>query len=156
MIRILTVHREANNQELSKKNPTLKEDHTRNEIAWHTAEKLLNDTLADVLVIFDCCNAGALCKYRSYLRFQYLAACKSEQVTPAPSEKSFTRALIWALEQLSKKSPFHLPKLLDMIGKAPNFPRTQQPEIGHRIDTSREDIYLAPIEKDDSCTNSTS
>lgn len=75
-------------------------------------------------------------------------------MTSAPSEKSFTRALIWALEQLSKKSPFNLPKLLDKIGKAPNFPRTQQPEIGHRVDTSREDIYLAPIEKGNSNTDS--
>lgn len=91
---------------------------------------------ADILGIFDCCDAGSLTNLRGPLRFEYLGACEIGGVTQPASESSFTRALIWALEQFAirEKPFFNVGQLRREIMLAPNFPDGQYPAIGKRYE----------------------
>lgn len=116
-------------------------------IAWDTTERILFDAEhADILVIFDCCEAGSLCKTRSPMRFEYLAACTAGARTKAAGPKSFTRALIWALKELKnhERGWYSTSELRDKIYRAPNFPKDQNPMIGQRSVSSADYIVLAP------------
>src|SRR5438034_4531070 len=99
-----------------------KDQLARNSIAWHSAETIIADTDVDVLVIFDCCHAGSLCRpYRSRHGrcFEFLAACTADKKTRKPGPDSFTSALIWALKELVEKPFFSSTELQHMITKAP-------------------------------------
>jgi hypothetical protein len=116
-------------------------------IAWECAEDLLVEAEhANLLVIFDCCDAGNLCKSRSPSRFEYLAACLPGARTKPAGPKSFTRALIWSLKQLRSHARGWYPtsELRDKISEAPDFPEEQYPLLGQRI-FSPEYIVLAPL-----------
>jgi hypothetical protein len=128
-------------------------DRQRNMIAWIAAEPLLSGTEADVLAIFDCCQAGHLCKYRAPIRFEYLGACDANQQTPAPGNESFTQALIWALRELSIEGSFPVSALQQKITQAPGFPKTQRPALAHRFFPSPDHIVLARMEDPASCSN---
>ncbi|KAL9621322.1 MAG: hypothetical protein Q9160_004213 [Pyrenula sp. 1 TL-2023] len=78
-----------------------------NTVAWTSVEKCLKDVdAADILVVFDCCHAGALnADHRTPYRFEFLGACNNGEVTPKPGKNSFTSAMIWALKDLLKTQP---------------------------------------------------
>lgn len=74
------------------------------QVVWNRVEHCLVGQEADILLIFDCCYAGALLKQnRGRQTFEFLGACDEEEKTPKPGKKSFTSAMIWALEGLAKK-----------------------------------------------------
>jgi hypothetical protein len=88
--------------------------------------------------------------------FEYLAASTSTY-TRSPGEGSFTRALIWALENLAlpssraapQSSPmFTTSKLAKMICDAPGFPQDQKPSLTTRDVDAWQHIILAPLPRE--------
>ncbi|KAK6822851.1 homeobox domain-containing protein [Apiospora arundinis] len=120
------------------------------EVIWTSAENLIQQTCADVLVIFDCCNAGALdCSNRASQNnrtFEYLAATSANSTTKAPGPNSFTSALIWSLDQLlEERNCFSTSALLQTIlNRAPDFPEDQSPRLSERPDSAQRKILIAP------------
>lgn len=128
----------------------LADDSSIHEIVWNSAECNIKGTKSDVLVIFDCCAAGALDQnVRSNATrpaFEFLAATSANSTTRRPGPRSFTRALIYALEELAKtQERFTIQRLLSEILKAPNFPSDQGPRLGERGLPSLRRIALAPL-----------
>ncbi|MCJ1428267.1 hypothetical protein MMC29_006176 [Sticta canariensis] len=121
-------------------------------IVWDRAESLIHDCLSDVLLIFDCCCAGALGrdhhrgrKSRSRI-FEYIGATGPDGLTQLPGPNSFTSALIWALRNLSsREGGFTTSQLLQMILQAPNFPKGQMPVLLERGVGSVKRLILAPL-----------
>ncbi|KAF2807252.1 uncharacterized protein BDZ99DRAFT_500500 [Mytilinidion resinicola] len=123
----------------------------RDDIVWKQAEEILKPALSDVLVIFDCCEAGALAhQSRSPHRtFEYLGACKEGQTTRKPGDRSFTSALILALKELATRATFSTLELLDKILEAPEFPKfEQEPVLFVRDAPTRKHIDIQPLTKD--------
>ncbi|RDW82288.1 hypothetical protein BP6252_03400 [Coleophoma cylindrospora] len=123
------------------------------EIVWNSAEHNIKATKSDVLLIFDCCYAGALDQnVRSNATrraFEFLAATSANSTTRRPGERSFTTALIWALEHLVEKGKrFPTQELLSKILEAPNFPTEQVPRLGERGLACVRRIVLAPLSDD--------
>ena len=118
------------------------------------AEVNLTGTNSDVLVIFDCCHAGVICKpaWRGSRRsFEYLVATNESGRTRVAGEQSFTTALIWALKSLKSRPGFHTTDLVGAIKKAPSLPQGQYPHLyGSRFDPCAEHIYIAPMHSRDS------
>ena len=117
-------------------------------IEWNEVEHTLGKTTSDVLVIFDCCHAGLLCRpaVRGRRRsFYYVAACKEDQVTRSCGRRSFTTAMIWALEQLAHSSGFTVTKLVHKLMEYENFPRDEQEAVVYpsRFGPGAE-IWIAP------------
>ena len=85
--------------------------------------------------------------------FEYLAAAKDQGTTPIPGKKSFTSALIFALEDLvqqKKEGRFTTLELLRTIEHhAPNFPKDQHPGLSDREDPHRPAgrIMLHPLRR---------
>ena len=90
--------------------------------------------------------------------FEYLAASTSGY-TPSPGEKSFTSALIWALEKLaapessSRAASSSLPmfttsKLAKVVREAPRFPKDQHPSLTARDPDAYRHIVLAPLPRE--------
>ena len=108
----------------------------RNRIVWSKVEPAIQDTDADVLLIFDCCHAGRLSRpYRGFDRsfFEFLGACSEDQTTMGPGASSFTRALTWALKELARKEEaFSTAVLRDTIMKYDRFPESQYPVLSDR------------------------
>ena len=108
----------------------------RNSIAWSEVESSIGNTDADVLLIFDCCNAGRLCRpYRALGRsyFEFLGACSENQTTEGPGDGSFTRALTWALKKLAKKEEaFSTSELRHVLMSYEKFPKEQIPVLSDR------------------------
>lgn len=92
-------------------------------IDWNRSEHIIQNTKADILLILDCCNSGTLSHHDRFhnRRFELLAACGHDKTTSFPGRYSFTSALIWALDQLAKESPFSTCKLRLKIKEAPLF-----------------------------------
>ncbi|KAI4142043.1 MAG: hypothetical protein LQ341_003332 [Variospora aurantia] len=113
----------------------------RNKVVWNKTEELLRPAEADVLEIFDC-------------RFEYLAATKGQKTTAVPGPKSFTSALIFALEALREQKPkgrFTTDELLRKIkNDAPDFPKDQTPELSDRDHKTLSGgrIMLHPLQPD--------
>lgn len=112
---------------------------------WEVSETILQQVNCDVLVIFDCCDAG----YTSSLRsgghaFEYLAACQERKFTYGPGENSFTSAMIWALKELNTGEHFTTATLREKIMKYPLFPSKQQPVLFTRKGYLPEHIWIAP------------
>jgi hypothetical protein len=130
-----------------------KKTNARNSVVWGEAEMIIKRTTGDVLVIFDCCHAGALTKRSrsvSGRNFEFLAACGSDDVTEMPGPNSFTSALIWSLEALAKSKPtFTTQQLLRKINReAPNFPPHQHALIEERGEDETScyrKLVLAPL-----------
>lgn len=122
-------------------------------ISWTAAEiHLLDAVYADILAIFDCCESGSLCETRGPRSYEYLAACSADGFTGIAGEHSFTRALIWALEEMikdGKKSWFSVFELKEMIRHAPKLPRLQYPQHGKRKNAlvPYNDIIISPSDK---------
>lgn len=130
------------------KYPSTKDEEDNHSIDWTEVERVFVKTKADVFVIFDCCHAGLLCKpaYRDNSRcFQYLGACAANEVTKRAGQASFTAAITHAFNELATRPGFSVNELVTLVQKAPNFPRTQHPQLyGGRFEPSIEYIYLAP------------
>jgi hypothetical protein len=122
--------------------------HKHNKVAWDLSERILEGADGDVLGIFDCCHAGHLSQFRSPLRFEYLGACASDQVTNPPGPRSFTSALIWALKKLKSEGPFSTSALQRKIKDAPDYPKNQYPHLGPRLGSATDYIMIAPHEED--------
>lgn len=120
-------------------------------IEWHEVERTLVATSSDVLVIFDCCCAGLLCRSaqegleNSNRIFQCLGACESRQQTRSSGERSFTTAMIWALKELAKGSSFPVTKLVKKIEAHARFPHNDQRPVlfGGRFAPASANIHLA-------------
>lgn len=117
-------------------------------INWTEVEPTLGKAASDVVVIFDCCHAGLLCRpaHRGPRRsFYYVAACKADQQTHSSGEKSFTSAMIWALKRLANSPGFTVTRLVDTLMQHKPFPREKQEA---RVYTSRfgpgHEIWIAP------------
>ncbi|KAL9088953.1 MAG: hypothetical protein Q9165_006010 [Trypethelium subeluteriae] len=123
-----------------------KKQEKRNQIMWREAEQNIKDAEADVLLIFDCCHAGWMCRSNEPHRYEVLAACTADAKTHIPGKSSFTSALIWALERLynrKDKPYFRTTELLQVIIQCPQFPQDQHPFVKERVhDTDH--IALAP------------
>jgi hypothetical protein len=110
----------------------------RNQIIWTKVEHSIKRLESDVLLIFDCCAAGALCSNRSpgLGWFEFLGSCLSGQTARSPGPNSFTNALIWALKELSEDpDAFHTGTLQSKIMECPGFKpvlQEQQPVLSYR------------------------
>ncbi|KAF7872141.1 hypothetical protein EAF04_003066 [Stromatinia cepivora] len=132
------------------------EDNELHEIVWSSAEHNIQNTQSDVLVIFDCCNAGEMdrgVRGSDFTRraFEYMAATSQRSTTKKPGPGSFTAALIWALKEMVRSKPgrsFSTHELLRKIRQAPNFPRPQAPRLTERgpIGSLRK-IVLVPLDQ---------
>ncbi len=93
----------------------------RYEIAWESAEALIESTDAEVLVVYVLCRPA----HRSAVghNFEFLAACDAEGTTRKPGPSSFTAAVIWALESLYTTPYFSSAQLCTIIFGAPEFPK---------------------------------
>jgi hypothetical protein len=138
-------------------------------IVWNYTEANLQDTYADVLVIFDCCYAGDLGRAgrstrsvflvnqfcmqlsnfgRIFRSFEYLAATSASSTTPSPGDRSFTSALIWALKEFAEEETprkFTTTELVNKIREGPFFPPNQVPTLMARDPHSVQRIVLAPL-----------
>ena len=117
----------------------------RTSIVWSKVEPAIQNTDADVLLIFDCCHAGRLCYTRSGpdSYFEFLGACAHHETTRGPGDESFTSALIWALKQLAKKEEaFNTSELRRMITKYPRWPPEQIPVLADRV-RSGDHIFIS-------------
>lgn len=140
----------SNSSQQSRKDDQVK----LNTIAWHGAENILREKDADVFVIFDCCEAGALrARSRSsHTRsFEFLGACDRKEYTPGPGKHSFTKALIWALRKLRISSPngFDSAELRKNIISAPNANGRYIPVLFSREPTSFDHIWIYPKSLDE-------
>jgi len=127
------------------------------EIVWNSAEHNIRATKSDVLVIFDCCHAGELERNvrSNFTRraFEYLAATSAKSTTRKPGPRSFTTALIWALNDLvASEKRFTTQVLLSKILNAPDFPEDQSPRLSERGPACLRRIVLAPL-NDDAVSN---
>lgn len=121
-------------------------------IVWEHSESLIHGCLSDVLLIFDCCCAGAVARdhrggmFTSRI-FEFLGATGSDGTTPVPGPDSFTSALIWALSGLSsREGGFTTSQLQRMIREAPNLPKNQVPVLLDRSPGSVKRLMLAPLQ----------
>ncbi|KAI9696490.1 MAG: Phosphatidylinositol-4-phosphate 5-kinase [Bogoriella megaspora] len=104
----------------------------RRQAEFTSAVASLETTSSDVLLILDCCHAGAICNRgssRCRKGFQFFGACATGQTTRGPGKESFTSALIWALESLKEKDYFHTPELHFKVQEYPHLPKWQQTVI---------------------------
>lgn len=122
------------------------------EIVWLTAEGNIDNTDADVLVIFDCCHAGNLGRGYAQKRWshrcsEYLGATSANSTTPIPGDSSFTSGLIWALENLSDEPRgFTTQDLRRKIIEFPSFPKDQVPVLCDRGGSaSLKHIVISPM-----------
>lgn len=114
---------------------------------WEVAEATLYQVKCDVLVIFDCCDAGSL-QFRSASRaFEYLGACDKGKYTHRQSERSFTSGMTWALKKLRSEPFFTTATLRDKIKEWKHFPSGQQPVLFARFDLP-EHIWISSMRKD--------
>jgi len=129
------------------------EEDELHEVIWNSAEHNIRSTKSDVLVIFDCCHAGELEKnVRSgFTRraFEYLAATSAKSTTRKPGKHSFTKALIWSLQNLVEtEKSFTTQELLTKVLHAPDFPEDQSPRLSERGSACVRRIVLAPLSRD--------
>ncbi|KAA8573481.1 hypothetical protein EYC84_005066 [Monilinia fructicola] len=126
------------------------------EVVWNSAENNIRHTRSDVLVIFDCCNAGEMnrnVRGSDFTRraFEYIAATSQGSTTKKPGPESFTSALIWALKYMIKHKPgrrFSTTELVNKIYHAPKLPEDQAPRLieGSPIGCLRK-IVLGPLDE---------
>ena len=91
---------------------------------------------ADILLIFDCCNAGRLgqkMRAPETSIFEFLGACPPEEETKGPGRDSFTHALTHVLKDFaSDRRSFSTTELKDAIKAYEHFPKDQQPVLAFR------------------------
>jgi hypothetical protein len=125
-------------------------------VAWEKAEVIIDAAKkADFLLVFDCCFAGRLVgsssrKAVSTRNFEFLGASGASETTISPGEKSFTHALIKALEALSHdKEGFTTTELYLKILECPTFPKDDQTPCHGARTNCLERLLLAPLDPPD-------
>ncbi|KAK5747235.1 hypothetical protein LTR17_000370 [Elasticomyces elasticus] len=102
-------------------------------IVWSKVCQPIENTDADVLLIFDCCQAGQLSRHFDrdlQSPYEFLGACSENSRTPRPGPTSFTTALTWALKQLATKDgPFSTKELRNKLCEYEAFPKKQIPVL---------------------------
>jgi len=124
-------------------------------VKWHLTEASLQETRADVFLIFDCCYAGDASRSSGFdtRSFEFLAATSAGSTTKGPGPESFTSGLIWALLQYAKEGRrFTTSELTNKIKKSPGFPERQVPTLSERNAARIERIILAPLSEDGTLT----
>ena len=78
--------------------------------------------------------------------FEYLGACRADEVTPKDGDSTFTKAFIWALKELKDAEGFFSDDLLAKIRLAPNFTKyREQPQLySKRFEMNGEYLYITP------------
>lgn len=112
----------------------------RNTIVWNEVEKVVLKTKPDLLIIFDCCQSGALTQsstrnVQSERIIEFIASCMPDDVARGPGDDSFTSALISALHSLSKQrlEGFTVGELMQHIEESEHFRDFNQiPKAGFR------------------------
>jgi hypothetical protein len=140
--------------------PVLRGNHRGDKIvdgvAWSQTERLIHTAEeADVLLIFDCCFAGKLCgtldKRSSFDTriFEFLGATVSNGLARLPGKESFTRALIWALQELAgEEDGFTTSRLYNKILSSDDFPSHEQtPVLSERRGHCLKRLVLAPLRR---------
>ena len=126
--------------------------HEVEHVKWHLAEASLQETRSDVFLIFDCCYAGDAGRASSLSTraFEFLAATSAGSTTKSPGPKSFTSALIWALNKLNQeRRRFTTSKLTNTIKQCPDFPQDQVPVLSEQHNVAcMERIILTPLSED--------
>lgn len=122
----------------------------RKTIVWASVERIIDDTRADVLLIFDCCHAGRLChpptRAVPLRRYEVLAACSEDQTTPSGGERSFTSALTWAFNEFAtSQAMFTTSDLRWKIHRHGPFLKGQIPQLTDRFESCPRPILLAPL-----------
>jgi hypothetical protein len=120
-------------------------------VNWEEVEKkFVESAKGDVLTIMDACFAGAV---RSMIHrepgqtYEYLGACAHDKTTPSPGEKSFTTALIKALQILlneNEKHQFTTADLSRKIGEQ-KYKKNNLPCLWSRSAHDQRRIMLAPM-----------
>jgi hypothetical protein len=116
---------------------------------------------ADFLLIFDCCFAGRLVgspprNVISARNFEFFGASGASETTMGPGEKSFTHALIKALETLAHHTDgFTTTELYSQIFACTTFPKEDQTPILESRTNCHERLLLAPLDKPDAMSTST-
>ncbi|KAL9617994.1 MAG: hypothetical protein Q9160_007242 [Pyrenula sp. 1 TL-2023] len=122
------------------------EEQHLNKVVWNTAEGCIRNVEADILLVFDCCDAGALKAGRGHHTFEFLGACQEREIAPLPGINSFTSAMICALRKLAKHSRgFYTTELQDKIIKHEDFPRDRHPVLVHRFQSQGPHIWIEPM-----------
>ena len=125
--------------------------HEVEHVKWHLAEASLQETRSDVFLIFDCCYAGDAGRAGSLSTraFEFLAATSAGSTTKSPGPKSFTSALIWALNKLNQeRTRFTTSELTNTIKQCPEFPQDQVPVLSERNAACIERVILTPLSED--------
>ncbi|KAL9053635.1 MAG: hypothetical protein Q9162_004663 [Coniocarpon cinnabarinum] len=136
-----------------------KKDHPNSKLAydaqadWNAIETLLLGAAADVLTIFDTCLAANLTKTIPYLAmgdgiFEHISASGIDKITPKPGAKSFTRALITVLKELTTtgNARFSTNYLVQRLWKL--RPHDFIPLTWNRYEADSTHIFLSPVRKD--------
>jgi hypothetical protein len=116
---------------------------------------------ADFLLIFDCCFAGKLVgsssrNVISARNFEFFGASGANETTMGPGEKSFTHALIKALETLAQHTDgFTTTELYSQIFTCTTFPKDEQTPVHESRTNCHERLLLAPLDKLDAMSTST-
>jgi hypothetical protein len=116
---------------------------------------------ADFLLIFDCCFAGRLVgsssrNVISARNFEFFGASGASETTIGPGEKSFTHALIKALESLAHYTDgFTTTELYSQIFACTTFPKDEQTPVLESRTNCHERLLLAPLDKPDAMSTST-
>lgn len=124
-------------------------------VKWHLTEASLQETRADVFLIFDCCYAGDASRSSGFTTrsFEFLAATSAGSTTKGPGPESFTSGLIWALLQYAEEGRrFTTSELTNKIKKSPRFPERQVPTLSERNAARIERIILAPLSENGTLT----
>jgi hypothetical protein len=91
---------------------------------------------ADILLIFDCCNAGRLgqkMRAPETSIFEFLGACPADEETKGPGRNSFTHALTCVLKEFAAdQRSFSTTELKDAIRAYKHFPKYQDPVLAAR------------------------
>ncbi|KAK3640473.1 hypothetical protein LTR56_011811 [Elasticomyces elasticus] len=125
-------------------------------IIWSKVCQPIENTDADVLLIFDCCQAGQLSRHFDRALqspYEFLGACSESTRTPRPGPTSFTTALTWALKQLAMEDrPFNTAELRNKLCEHRAFPQKQIPVLaslrpGEHIVISRKGLKPGTTEQ---------
>lgn len=107
---------------------------TRDGIIWSQVETTIKRTYSDILLIFDCCNAGRLEQQMrgKVSTYEFLGACQAGERTRGPGRTSFTHALTSVLSDFATKKPFTTEELKGAIKAHEDFPEDQEPVLSFR------------------------
>jgi hypothetical protein len=84
--------------------------------------------------------------HSAWRKFQYIAACRADQLTTSAGKDSFSRAITEAFESLATKPGFTTSELVQTLTAHEDFPRNDQEALvfDSRFGPVDEDIWIAP------------